>query len=112
MAQLLIDVKPHQDDHSWSMFPQKNVLKIQTIVNNGCVEENRLVDNSHLNICPVTIYSDYTTPVNSRSSTPTPSWDKMTSITSNTELEFRKDLATLDADIARLQVHFNVSKQN
>ena len=57
-------------------------------------------------------YSDYITPVNSRSSTPTPSWDKMTSITSNTELEFRKDLATLDADIARLQIHFNVSKQN
>lgn len=48
LAQLLIDMKPHPDNHAWSMFPQKNVLKLQTIVNTGCIEENRLVYNSHL----------------------------------------------------------------
>ena len=31
--------------------------------------------------------------------------------TTSSELEFRRDLAALDADIARLQVHFQVALQ-
>lgn len=47
LAQLLIEIKPHPDNHELSTFPHKNVIKIQTIVNIGCIEENRLVYNSY-----------------------------------------------------------------
>lgn len=37
--------------------------------------------------------------------------DARSSVTTSSELDFRKDLATLDADIARLQVQFQVALQ-
>ena len=35
----------------------------------------------------------------------------LTSVTTSTEQEFRRDLATLDADIARLHIQFKVAQQ-
>ena len=37
--------------------------------------------------------------------------DVRSSMTTNSELDFRKDLASLDSDIARLQVQFKVALQ-
>lgn len=36
--------------------------------------------------------------------------DIQSTLTSSSELEFRKDLATLDADIARLQMQFRIAR--
>ncbi|XP_019862302.1 PREDICTED: uncharacterized protein LOC109590898, partial [Amphimedon queenslandica] len=100
LAHMLIGLKLSSET-DWLMISQKDVSTIQAIVNTGhCNDKDEEEKDAH-SLTPDQASSSSGDCTNTQSCS---GW------TTSTEVGFRHDLAALDADIARLQIQFNVAQ--
>jgi hypothetical protein len=101
LAHLLINIRPSTNDSEHSLLPKSELLKLQSIVNTGLWTDKTDSNDRDItgkDVLDVTLTQSSVT-----------SWDGKTT---TTEVDFRRDLAALDEDIARLQIQFDIGNIN
>jgi hypothetical protein len=108
LAHLLINIRPSTNDSEHSLLPKSELLKLQSIVNTGLWTDKTDSNDRDITGNDRDITDNDVLDVTLTQSSVT-SWDGKTT---TTEVDFRRDLAALDEDIARLQIQFDIGNIN